>query len=159
MRELASGHYNTDKEQSFNEMIKDLLNSKRYKYDKDFPIISDGTDRAYVRRGEKGIMIRIWDAEPYVNNPKMYKIYYTTYEDSNRLYYDMCCDCEWCDKVLQIGEGHARHECGCKVLCDDCVVKHDAVCKPEPESEPKPKRKLRNPDHNPKDWAETQVSK
>ena len=33
--------------------------------------------------------------------------------------------CECCEEK----EGtNARHDCGCKMLCDDCVVKHDREC-------------------------------
>jgi len=36
--------------------------------------------------------------------------------------YNMCEVCD--DKVAT----HWRHECGCKGLCDDCVIKHDEGC-------------------------------
>lgn len=36
--------------------------------------------------------------------------------------------CECCDKKLTTYTFNARHECGCKLLCDDCVIIHDAEC-------------------------------
>lgn len=33
--------------------------------------------------------------------------------------------CEACDEEPGV---HARHECGCKMICDRCIIRHDKEC-------------------------------
>ena len=41
-----------------------------------------------------------------------------------KVIYEMC---ECCDEILN-GKYFARHECGCKLLCEKCIKRHDAEC-------------------------------
>ena len=40
----------------------------------------------------------------------------------SRIIYD---ECEGCENGIGT---NARHDCGCKMLCDECLQKHDAEC-------------------------------
>jgi len=40
-------------------------------------------------------------------------------------------ECELCDKIFHSwteANAYARHDCGCKLLCMMCAVKHDREC-------------------------------
>jgi hypothetical protein len=134
--------------------------AKRYKYDKEFPVLSDATNHAYVKRGNKTIMINIERIEPYVNNSNIVRIHFATFEFNNsynqlRHYLVKKYDpppkkqpgCSWCGIRIEDQTWNIRHGChpACETVCNDCIEEHDSAPK---------KRKLRNPDHNPKNWME-----
>ncbi len=41
---------------------------------------------------------------------------------------EFICDCESCGEQRPINWCHARHICGCKIICMKCIAKHDSEC-------------------------------
>jgi len=37
-------------------------------------------------------------------------------------------DCEACGEWLELNELNARHDCGCKFICNKCIKQHDEEC-------------------------------